>query len=162
MTTLSPPSTYRQLVPHEATAVNDLKPGLAAAYYEGEWQKLPAFDSLEAKETFVADSISLPTMARAEDFGLTFAGYFLAPAEGLYEFAISSDDGSKVFVGDSLVVDNDGLHGGGDVVGQIALKPGYHRLYIPMFQCKGGRELDVHVSGPGLARERLRANRLFH
>ncbi len=67
-----------------------------------------------------------------------------------------------MFVGDSLVVDNDGLHGGGDVVGQIALKAGYHRLYIPMFQCKGGRELDVHVSGPGLVRERLRVNRLFH
>ncbi len=154
--------TYRQLVPHEATSVSDLKPGLEAAYYEGEWQKLPAFDSLKSKESFIADSIALPAMARAEDFGLTFAGYFLAPTEGLYEFAISSDDGSKVFVGDSLVVDNDGLHGGGDVVGQIALKPGYHRLYIPMFQCKGGRELDVHITGPGLARERLRANRLFH
>ncbi len=154
--------TYRQLVPHNASAVSDLKPGLAAAYYEGEWQKLPAFDSLKAKESFIADSIALPAMARAEDFGLTFAGYFLAPTEGLYEFAISSDDGSKVFVGDSLVVDNDGLHGGGDVVGQIALKPGYHRLYIPMFQCKGGRELDVHVTGPGMPREQLRANRLFH
>lgn len=154
-------ATYRRLVPHDASAVGDLKPGLSAAYYEGEWQKLPAFDSLKAKETYIADSISLPTMARAEDFGLTFEGYFLAPAEGLYEFAISSDDGSKVFVGDSLVVDNDGLHGGGDVVGQIALKTGYHPLSILMFQCKGGRELDVHVSGPGLARERLRSNRLF-
>ncbi len=155
-------ATYRQLVPHTPEQVTGLKPGLATAYFEGEWQKLPGFDSLKAKQSFVADSIALPSIAREEDFGLTFSGYFLAPTEGLYEFSLSSDDGSRLFIGDSLVVENDGLHGGGDVVGQIALKPGYHRLYVPMFQCKGGRELDAHVSGPGLPRERLRENRLFH
>ncbi len=68
--------TYRQLVPHDATTVVDLKPGLAAAYYEGEWQKLPAFDSLKAKESYIADSIALPAIARAEDFGLTFCRLF--------------------------------------------------------------------------------------
>ena len=155
-------ATYRQLVPRGAVKVGELKPGLAASYFEGEWQKLPSFDSLQAKSSFIADSVVLPKIAREEDFGLTFNGYFLAPTEGLYEFALSSDDGSKLFIGDSLVVDNDGLHGGGDVMGRIALKPGYHPLYIPMFQCKGGRELDLHVSGPGLPRERLVSNRLFH
>ncbi len=154
--------TYRQLVPHEATSVTDLKPGLAATYYEGEWQKLPSFDSVKVIQDFIADSIALPKIAREEDFGLTFSGYFLAPNDGLYEFAISSDDGSRVYIGDSLVVDNDGLHGGGDVIGRIALKAGYHPLYIPMFQCKGGRELDVHISGPDLPRERLRLNRLYY
>ena len=155
--------TYRQLIPRGAVKINpDLKPGLAASYYEGEWQKLPSFDSVKVNQTFVADSIALPKIAREEDFGLTFSGYFLAPSDGLYEFAISSDDGSKLFIGDSLVVDNDGLHGGGDVIGRIALKVGYHPIYIPMFQCKGGRELDVHVSGPDLPRERLRLNRLFY
>ena len=156
-------ATYRQLVPRGAVKIRpDLKPGLAASYFEGEWQKLPSFDSLQAKSSFIADSVVLPKIAREEDFGLTFKGYFLAPSEGLYEFALSSDDGSKLFIGDSLVVDNDGLHGGGDVMGRIALKPGYHPIYIPMFQCKGGRELDLHVSGPGLPRERLISNRLFH
>ena len=70
-------------------------------------------------------------------YGLVMRGYVQIPSEGLYEFGLSSDDGSVLWIGDSLVVDNDGLHGSGEIPGQIALKAGLHPITIKMFQCKG-------------------------
>lgn len=109
---------------------------------------MPDFDSVKVLKNTIQPAVELPDFARDEDFGLVFQGYFNAPEEGLYQFAISSDDGSKLWVADTLIVDNDGLHGAGEVPGRIALKAGYHPLYVEMFQCKGDRALELYVTRP--------------
>ena len=43
--------------------------------------------------------------------GLFSMGLIKIPADGIYSFYISSDDGSKLFIDDKILVDNDGLHG---------------------------------------------------
>ncbi len=153
---------FHQLFPHEAEKVAKLSPGLSARYFEGEWSKLPDFDTVKAARDFIADTISLSDFARDEDYGLAFRGYISIPQDGLYNFGLSSDDGSRLFIGDSLVVDNDGLHGEGELPGEIALKAGYHPIYIPMFQSKGGEALWLSIEGPGMEKQSVPEAILFH
>jgi alpha-mannosidase len=154
--------TCRRLLPIEAVPMEKTEPGLNCTYYEGSWSKLPEFDTVKPVHEFVADRCILPEFARQEDFGLVFDGFFNAPTEGMYEFIISSDDGSRLYIGDSLLIDNDGLHGSGDMTGHVVLKPGLHPFTLRMFQCKGGRDLNAWVSGPGIVREQLGPTRLSH
>jgi hypothetical protein len=128
---------------------------LECAYYEGAWQTLPKFDTLKPVKEIVATTITLPDFARKEDFGLTFKGLISIPSDGLYEFALSSDDGSRLWVADTLVVDNDGVHGSGDMIGFIALKAGFHQIRVDMFQSKGDEDLSVMVNGPGVAKQKV-------
>jgi alpha-mannosidase len=155
-------SSFNKLIPHEAVAVQNVLPGLKSAYYEGPWGKLPNFDSLTAKKEFVTNSVAIPDFAVKEDFGLTFDGFIKIPTDGLYDFYLSSDDGSVLYIGDSLVVDNDGLHGEGDVLGEIALKAGCHPITIHMFQAKGDEALAFSMQGPGMEKQVVPKEMLFH
>jgi alpha-mannosidase len=155
-------SSFNKLIPHEAVLIKKAQPGLSSAYYEGHWDKLPNFDSLTVKKVFVANSVSIPDFSVKEDFGLTFDGYIKIPTDGLYDFYLSSDDGSDLFIGDSLVIDNDGLHGEGDVLGEIALKAGYHPISIHMFQAKGDEAMAFSMQGPGIEKRVVPKEILFH
>ncbi|HKK21282.1 MAG TPA: glycoside hydrolase family 38 C-terminal domain-containing protein, partial [candidate division Zixibacteria bacterium] len=152
----------------KATLIDAVQPpanpvnGLACTYYEGSWDNLPDFDSLAPVKQTVMDSIVIPDFARPEDFGLIFTGYIKVASDGLYDFNLSSDDGSRLWVADSLIVDNDGLHGEGEVPGSIALKAGYHPITIRMFQKKGDEALAVFVSGKNLEKREISPQMLFH
>jgi hypothetical protein len=47
---------------------------------------------------------------RLDGFAVAYAGYLTIPSEGTYAFALTSCDGSRLFVNSQLVVDNDGQH----------------------------------------------------
>jgi hypothetical protein len=155
-------ATFHRLGLCEPVSIADLPPGLSCAYYEGSWDSLPGFDTLASARTTVLDSIATPSFAREEEYGLVLHGLVRVPQDGLYDFSLSSDDGSDLRVGDTLLVDNDGLHGMGDVSGAIGLKAGLHPIEIRMFQKKGDRGLALFVEGPGTARRPIPANWLFH
>ncbi len=145
--------SVQKLLPRAAVTVANTLPGLSCKYYEGNWDKLPNFDSLKVLKDTVTDTIAVPLYAADSLYGLVMGGYITVPSEGMYEFGLSSDDGSKLWIGDSLVVDNDGLHGSGELPGQIALKAGTHPITLKMFQCKGDEALDLWITGPGLPKQ---------
>jgi hypothetical protein len=80
----------------------------------------------------------------------------------VYELGISSDDGSALTVGDSLLCDNDGIHGEGEDTGTIALKAGMHPIEVRMFQHGGGQALHLFITGPGIPKREIGALMLFH
>jgi hypothetical protein len=76
--------------------------------------------------------------AHGDDFTVRWTGFVKISIAGKYEFFISSDDGSKLWIDDKMVVDNDGLHGCKTKSGSVnSLKTGYHRLKMQMFE-RGG------------------------
>jgi alpha-mannosidase len=151
-----------KLVPRPADHVTDETPGLRCRYYEGEWTKLPDFDSLTPVKDTVASIVAIPDYARDEDYGLVFTGYISVPREGLYDFFISSDDGSALLVGDTTYADNDGIHGEGEASLSIALSAGPHPITAWMFQSKGGEALSLSIQGPGIEKQQVSADMLFH
>jgi len=154
--------SVNQIGLYEPIKVEDVFPGLACKYYEGEWESLPNFDTMAVAKSLVADTVSIPEFARDEDYGLTFKGVIKVPIDGVYAFSINSDDGSRLFVADSLVVDNDGLHGDSEITGLIGLKSGYHSISAYMFQCKGGEALGMSIAGPSLAKQIVSVSMLYH
>ncbi len=134
-------------------------PGLVYDCAEGTFEKLPDFKPPSARSGVVAD-FDLTPRTREKQFAMRFRGYLRVPADGVYRFSTRSDDGSRLWIGGRLVVDNDGLHSPHEESGVIALAAGLHPITVAMFEQSGGFELEVFWSGPGIARQRIPASAL--
>ena len=77
-------------------------------------------------------------------------------------FFTDSDDGSRLYIGEELVVDNDGLHGMEERVGAIALAGGLHPIRVVYFEKTGGDDLKVRYKGPGIDKQPIPEDLLFH
>ncbi|MGQ1788239.1 PA14 domain-containing protein [Saccharicrinis sp. GN24d3] len=87
--------------------------------------------------------------ADKSQYSMVFKGYFNAHDDGMYEFVTKSDDGSLVYFGEKLVVDNGGNHSAIKRSGMIALKKGCHAISIIFHQGGGGGELTVWYARQG-------------
>jgi hypothetical protein len=99
---------------------------------------------------------------RADNVGAVFEGWIDVPAAGLWSLGVTSDDGSKLFIGDTLVANNDGLHGMQTVSGTVGLAAGKHALRVEFFEAGGGAGVILAWSGPGISSAAVPAERLFH
>jgi hypothetical protein len=82
--------------------------------------------------------------------------------EGSYEFYIQSNDGSKLFINNQLVIDHDGPHGADiEKKGKIFLPKGIFPIKLNYFQAGGGMFLRVMYSGPGIEKQDVPAMVLF-
>lgn len=70
------------------------------AYSGDDWASLPDFSKLTPVATGVADDIDINLRHRPENAGMVFTGYLNIPRPGTYVFQDTSDDGSRLFVGD--------------------------------------------------------------
>ena len=84
-----------------------------------------------------------------EKFGLNFRGFIKIPSDGIYTFSVFSNDGSRLYIADQLIVDNDGAHGAFEKEGGIALKTGFHKIELDYFQSGGGKKLQVFIKREG-------------
>ena len=120
-------------------------------YYEGDWDRVPDFSSLEPIRTGTIYEIGIDQIPfKQEKFGLALDGSIDIPAAGLYTLFLNSNDGSKLFIDGKLIIDNDGLHGAVEKRGQIELSEGKHSLRITYFQAGGGYHLKAYISGPDM------------
>ncbi|MCK5700293.1 MAG: hypothetical protein KAI29_04045, partial [Cyclobacteriaceae bacterium] len=94
----------------------------------------------------------------SEFFGLKYSGYIPLPKEDVYLFSVLSNDGSRLFISDKLVVDNDGLHGAYEKEGEIALQKGWHKLSLSYFQAGGGKDLKVFWESLGFEKREISGN----
>ncbi len=72
--------------------------------------------------------------ARFEWFAIEYRGVFGADPAGLYQFALTADDGARLYIDDELVVDNDGAHRAVTVNGEKHLTAGPHRIRVAYYQ----------------------------
>ncbi len=121
-------------------------PGLTVRHYDGAWDSLPDFTRLTPKRTFTQSTISLDSMEAREDYGLTFTGYLQIPATGTYTFHLASDDGSRLSLNGTVLIDNDGLHGLREKHASIVLAKGSHRFAIAYFQKKSDFGLRLRLT----------------
>ncbi|MEM8495993.1 MAG: PA14 domain-containing protein, partial [Planctomycetota bacterium] len=70
---------------------------------------------------------------------------------GTYTFRLTSDDGSRLVIGDQPVIDNDGLVTGESKDGEVKLDKGDHTLAIEMFQAIQESGLKLEWKTPGSA-----------
>ncbi len=146
----------------EQVPAASLRPGVMLAYHPRAFPSARAVTASGAATTQVVDSVARSGAERAETYGLSFEGLLRVPADGIYEFMLTSDDGSVLMIGDEVVVDNDGFHSETAKTGMIALATGVHPLTVRYVQGSGGASLVVQVRREGGAWERLAGGWLAH
>ena len=116
---------------------------------------VPAADGLDARYFVTEQTEGVPThvvvdrapsteqvrarwgASRPDVFSVAWTGYLLIVSPGTFEFALTSDDGSQLFIDEQLVVDNGGRHAPETRRGETRLTSGPHRLRL-LFANSGG------------------------
>ncbi|PCE66669.1 nucleotide pyrophosphatase [Sediminicola luteus] len=126
---------------------------------------LPNFDALTPSsegKTYEFSSNILKSAGEGEaHIAIRFQGEIQIDTPGLYTFYTHSDDGSKLYINDRLIVDNDGDHGVREKGGALALETGRHRIRVDYFNGGGGYHLDVKFKGPEYVKQTLPAHLLY-
>jgi hypothetical protein len=121
---------------------------------------LPFFQSLEPLGVIYTSALNVtprdyregfPGITdRNEWFAIDYSGRFWIEKPGLYRFELTSDDGSRLYIDDDLVLNNDGIHALATQSAALTLAGGIHRIHVPYFQGPGeALALVLRVAGPG-------------
>ncbi len=137
--------------------------GLSYKYYESIWEYLPTgFDSMRVIDSGVIANFDISGAGRDDYFVYLFEGFINVPADGLYTFYVNSDDGSRLYINNGIVVSNDGMHGSRELAGNVSLRAGLHRIKLTYFEYDGDQQLDVQWAGPGFSRQPISEAQLYH
>jgi alpha-L-fucosidase len=153
-------NSYPWMNPWTVTAP---QPGLIYNYYEpADPVSLESINTIKAKKTGTTSIISNSLKQRPEKFVLVFEGYIKIEKDGFYSFFTDSDDGSKLLIDDTEIVDNDGNHGNREKSGKAALKKGFHRFKVLYFDGAGNNSLNVSMQADKGNKMIIPGEVLFH
>ncbi len=139
-----------------------MEPGLTVSYAEGSWGNCPDFRKVRILTRKIADKIDISPRRRDSDYALQFDGFLKIPRDGIYTFGLGSDDGSLLYLGGAVILDNDGLHGYGVKKTSVRLRAGVYPFRVKFFQAGGAQRLAVTLQGPGLEEGPIPKDLLLH
>ena len=122
----------------DGVATSDLD-DLRFRFYRDTWQRLPDFDDLKAEEEGPVPGnlldIGVAPSLRPHAFGYVFTGFLKVPAAGDYDFSLDSDDGSRLTLGENVILEYDGIHGvGSPRTATVRLEAGRIPFRVDYFQ----------------------------
>ena len=126
--------------------------GLRYKYFTGQWTQLPEFEALDPVEKGFISNFDIAGAAATDNFGFSFTGLIDIATQGTYTFYAASDDGSELYIGSNLIVDNNGTHILAEKSGSINLDVGKHAITVNYFDGTGSQELTVSYEGPGVSK----------
>jgi len=118
-------------------------------------KKVPDLNKPTPAMDKVVNTINFPSNKGAwighpakDNYAARFSGFLQITQKGTYRFSLASDDGSRLFIGNSLVIDNDGLHGlrKREATRQLTTKS--YRVIVEFFENGGHAALQFKYMGP--------------
>lgn len=146
----------------EGVKTPGLKSGLKYDYFEPAGKIDISFVNGQPVTSGIATDINNQFKKRPEKYALSFTGFIRADKNMPVTFFTESDDGSKLFIDDEEVVNNDGDHGAVEKSGKVYLKKGMHKIKILYFDSGGGNMLKVSMQAEGGKKTEIPAGILFH
>ena len=146
--------SYKRYFEEGTLALNELR----YQYFEidGPITALPDFDTLALVKEGTTDSLVYETLSdRTQRVAYIFSGKLAVAKGGEYLFTVFSDDGSRLFIDDRLLIDNDGKHDYEPKSGLVELAAGEHDFRLTYFNNVWGEGLTVFYEGPELRRQPL-------
>lgn len=132
------------------------------SYYEGDWNKIPDFTTLKpiksGKSNFI-DPAGLKL--RKNQFAIEYNAYINIAVDDEYTFYTISDEGSKLFIDENLVVNNDGIHTPRECLGKIKLTPGKHKIRIEYFEANYAEYLSLSYQTKSMPKQLVPISELF-
>ncbi|MEE9430737.1 MAG: alpha-L-fucosidase [Melioribacteraceae bacterium] len=136
--------------------------GLKYKYYEGNWGKLPEFESLSPIKEGNVFQVNLENISTKEEFfGVQFTGEIKISELGNYTFFLSSNDGSSLYIDDKIIIENDGQHGTIEKTGNVKLSTGKHKFKLQYFQAGGKTHLELQMSSSSNKKSQIPVSILF-
>tara|TARA_B100001057_G_scaffold480975_1_gene554461 strand:- start:3173 stop:4837 length:1665 start_codon:yes stop_codon:yes gene_type:complete len=138
--------------------------GIRYNYYESkkDMNFLPNFEQMKPVKSGNTYQFRIDSINQVKhQFGIEFTASIKIEVSGRYHFYLLSDDGSRLYINDTLIVDNDGGHGAIERKGIISLQPGLHKITLDYHNQQGGAWLDAFYKGPGIHKQIIPPNILF-
>lgn len=149
-----------------ALSIKPTKQGLKFEYYTGKlFQQVQDLELAKPINSGILEGkiSSEKWKTKLERYiGLKFNGYINIPETTNYTFSTLSDDGSKLFIDDELIVDNDGIHWLNEAYGVVKLEKGFHKINISYFDQIGGTTLNCFIQQEGKEKQEISASQLFY
>lgn len=129
--------------------------GLYYEYYEDEYGSVPAggmppFDPANRVATGGIATFDIKAVKqRQDDFAVRFSGTLDAPSDGQYTFATTSDDGSRLYIDGTEIVDNGGDHSNRTRSDTTTLTAGTHDITVTFYENDINDGLTVEWEPPG-------------
>jgi hypothetical protein len=103
------------LAGNESTAGNTVSfaTNVTGLFYEhtpGYWNTLDSIDWSRPEYTGFVDNFTMNPKTQDDYFNFRFDGFLYVTTAGDYNFRISSDDGSRLYLNKRLIADNNGVH----------------------------------------------------
>ncbi|XCF06936.1 alkaline phosphatase family protein [Tamlana crocina] len=134
-------------------------------FYGEKLEKLPNFSKLQPVVTGYTTEFSHKEVIvddiQTDQVAVVYESYLEIDKKGKYTFFVNSDDGSKLYVNNQLIADNDGDHGVLEKSGSINLEKGRHLIRVEFFNGGGGFHLDAKYEGEHTLKQIIPINRLF-
>lgn len=138
------------LVSSLALPVSASEHGLTATYWDNLGAHGPSLTRVDSSLDFDWGTGSPAAGIAADTFSVRWTGRLLAPATGVYTLATESDDGIRVWVGGSLVIDHWNDHAPARDVAQISLVAGQaYDLVVDYYENGGGAVARLLWAPPG-------------
>ncbi|PIF31718.1 hexosaminidase [Flavobacterium sp. 9] len=149
-----------------ALAIKPTKKGLKFDYYTGTlFQQVQDLDLAKPVNSGIFEGAisSEKWKTKTERYiGLKFDGYIFIPETANYTISTLSDDGSKLFIDNELVVNNDGIHWLNEAYGAVKLEKGFHKINIGYFDQIGGTTLTCFIQQEGKEKQEISASQLYY
>jgi len=145
-------STYRLC----ACKAGAFAPGLISNWYNSDnvnyrtaGSGTLAYSGIDGPINYPDFGSSRPAGVASVYFNARWTGAVLADTAGLYTFFTASDDGSRLYVNSSLIVDNWFDQAQTERSGNVMLPAGWHTITIEYYQGSGGAAFNVQWTPAG-------------
>ena len=125
--------------------------GFNYTYYEGDWDKLPDLKSLKPLKTGIADKdFHAGDLPRKKNYALVVDGFLEAKEDGYYIFYLQANKGSKLYIGDKLIVQWADNFSGPYYSYLLPLSKGFYPVRIEYFDKKENFNMQLYYLTPGI------------
>ncbi len=99
-----------------------------------DWMRTPDHTTVETWINRPASTSAPLPQFQKDLFGIRLSGSIDIPEEGVWQFRLTSDDGSDLHIDRTLVIDNDGLHSMRSRTASVLLSKGRHPITVRVFE----------------------------
>jgi len=142
--------------------VLNLKKGLKYKYYEDKVMFVKEIKDFKPKSEGIISNFNIDGRKSDTYFCYEYDGYIKIPIDGKYTIYNKTNDGSILYIDGKEFINSDGGHPASESSKTIALKKGAYKISQKYFQMAGGYMNKVSWEGPGIPKEEIPANVLFH
>ena len=133
----------------QAQVVSAVANGASWTLHAGAVESTDQIATLPIIQRGVCEQPSIEMRDREDLFALTFTGFIQIPETDVYEFRLTSDDGSVLRIHDRPIVLNDSSHAFVSATGKIALSRGLHPFTLLYWQGAEGKGLRLEYRRRG-------------